>query len=349
MKIDAGELKEKLTGRWLSVIQSLDSRFSGMETKKHYPCPVHGGRDGFRLFDNVEDTGGAVCNTCGVFTDGLALLQWSSGQDFRETLIRVNDLVSDGTARPAPQVTKTIEPNTGKQRAIRKQLERSDTTINLPASEYFKFRGLPPVQEYPSIRYVDGIPFYHEGKPLLKPDGSWQTYPAIIGVMRSAEGIAGITQTFITKTGQRVTDDLKSRGIDSNGKRYLNYLPLSGSAIRLGVPDECLGVCEGLETALALREMTDNQLPIAAATSAALLRAIDIPERVKRVIIFADRDRSKAGEVAASALAERLAEQGKVVVVKLPPMNIHAGQKSADWLNYLIAQRNACNNPVVEW
>ena len=48
---------------------------------KHVPCPVHGGRDGFRIFPDVAETGGGICNTCGSFANGFALLMWINGWD----------------------------------------------------------------------------------------------------------------------------------------------------------------------------------------------------------------------------------------------------------------------------
>src|SRR5471032_2509610 len=51
---------------------AVGSRGPGM----HVACPVHGGRDGFRLYNDYHDTGGGVCNTCGGFRDGFKLLAW---------------------------------------------------------------------------------------------------------------------------------------------------------------------------------------------------------------------------------------------------------------------------------
>lgn len=53
---------------------------------RHVPCPVHGGSDGFRVFRDVEETGGGICNSCGPRRGGFALLMWANVWGFRETL-----------------------------------------------------------------------------------------------------------------------------------------------------------------------------------------------------------------------------------------------------------------------
>lgn len=65
----------------------------------HVPCPVHGGKDGFRLFSDASETGGGICNTCGAFPDGLALLQWVNGWSFRETLDAISGYIRNDLPR----------------------------------------------------------------------------------------------------------------------------------------------------------------------------------------------------------------------------------------------------------
>jgi phage/plasmid primase-like uncharacterized protein len=50
------------------------------------PCPVHGGKDGFCLFRDPEQTGEGACNTSGTFHDGFALLMWVNRCCFPEAL-----------------------------------------------------------------------------------------------------------------------------------------------------------------------------------------------------------------------------------------------------------------------
>lgn len=98
---DAFKVREAATGRWLEVLTYLASdQLSDALNKpgKHVTCPIHGtnrkGRgDGFRLFKDVVNTGGGVCNTCGIFSDGFELLHWLKGWDFRTALAYVAEVL----------------------------------------------------------------------------------------------------------------------------------------------------------------------------------------------------------------------------------------------------------------
>ena len=72
----ASRVKDDARGRWQRVLSDLAPALQDAVAKrgKHVPCPVHGGRDGFRVFPDVSETGGGVCNTCGYFVDGFSLL-----------------------------------------------------------------------------------------------------------------------------------------------------------------------------------------------------------------------------------------------------------------------------------
>lgn len=54
---------------------------------KHGPCPKHGGKDKFRVFDDFDEVGGAVCNdACGKMADGFAFLQSVLGCSFPKAM-----------------------------------------------------------------------------------------------------------------------------------------------------------------------------------------------------------------------------------------------------------------------
>lgn len=107
---------------------------------------------------------------------------------------------------------------------------------------------------------------------------------------------------------------------------------IRGGAIRLDYhPGEHLAVAEGIETALAVREMSG--LPTWACYSDRLLEAVHIPSSVKRVSIFADKDVSGAGQAAAENLRKRLESHGVEARVFFPKQAIPAGSKGIDWLD----------------
>ena len=103
------QVKEDARGRWERVLLALAPPLKAAleRTGKHVPCPVHGGRDGFRLFRDVADTGGGICNTCGSFANGFALLMWINGWDFGRTIREVAEQVAN--LRKALTFTRAAE------------------------------------------------------------------------------------------------------------------------------------------------------------------------------------------------------------------------------------------------
>ena len=94
-------VKDDARGRWERVLPDLAPALKDAVERrgKHVPCPVHGGRDGFRVFPDVDETGGGVCNTCGYFADGFSLLMWINGWDFGRTIREVAEHVGTTPVR----------------------------------------------------------------------------------------------------------------------------------------------------------------------------------------------------------------------------------------------------------
>ena len=90
---DVESLKAQAVGRWLAIISHLAPQLSQacQSPGRHMKCPCHGEQDGFRLFEDASETGGGYCNLTGSKADGLALLQWTNGWSFIETLEAVAD------------------------------------------------------------------------------------------------------------------------------------------------------------------------------------------------------------------------------------------------------------------
>ena len=94
-----------------------------------------------------------------------------------------------------------------------------------------------------------------------------------------------------------------------------------------GVPSDVLCIAEGVETALAIFELTGE--PTWAALSATNMASIHVPVSVGEVIVCADND--TAGLDAARKLAERLTKSNKDRVVRVA---VPEGE-GADWLDTL--------------
>lgn len=90
-RLDVAVVREAARGHWDAIFCALAPMLKAamQQPGKHVPCPVHGGKDGFRLFPDYADAGSCVCNTCGTFRDGFETLEWLHGWGFAETLKRV--------------------------------------------------------------------------------------------------------------------------------------------------------------------------------------------------------------------------------------------------------------------
>jgi hypothetical protein len=94
--------------------------------------------------------------------------------------------------------------------------------------------------------------------------------------------------------------------------------PTRGGAVRLAMPGELLMVGEGIETCLAAMQASGH--PAWAALSVSGLRALDLPEAVRDLIVLADSD--AAGEAAARDCALRWKRQGRRVRIARPPQGM---------------------------
>ena len=242
-------------------------------------------------------------------------------------------LAGPATTARAPQQPKPPVVDERKRAAMR---ELWDAAIPLdhakagPARAYLAGRGipldrLPPLQD---IRFVPKLDYWTE-----TDDGKLHrsTHPAIVmAVRRPSGGIATLHRIYLDRRGNKakVEDPKKLMGLFSD-------VPLTGSAIRLaewkGGP---LGVAEGPETAQAV--MLATGMPVWPLITASLMAGFEPPEGVKSLIIWADKDRSKAGRRAAEALAGRMRERGIKVRVTYPKPAIPEGAKGIDWLDVLV-------------
>ena len=152
---------------------------------------------------------------------------------------------------------------------------------------YLASRGLklsPP----PSLRF-------HRG--LQHPSGG--VWPCMLAlVTRGADNAPlAIHRTFLARDG---------RGKASVDPVKMMLGPCRGGAVRLSQPSDMLMVGEGIETCLAAMQATDH--PAWAALSTSGLRALDMPDYVRDVIVLADGD--DPGECRSPRLRTALATEG---------------------------------------
>jgi hypothetical protein len=120
---------------------------------------------------------------------------------------------------------------------------------------------------------------------------------------------------------------------------------VAGGAVRIGGTWPAIGVAEGLETALACRQLvfeaTGHKLPVWSALSTSGMRGLELPAVVTSVRIFADGDpiKFRAGKIqespgisAAHALAARCEAAGISSTMEISPGGL-------DWLDALNVQQ----------
>lgn len=346
--IEAGDVEKMASGQWSRVLDALAPELhEALERPgRHVPCPVHGGKDGFRLYKDVEETGGGICNSCGAYPSGFSLLMWLKGWEFVETLGAVSEVLGMRDQGMRPPIRQT-RPAAAAPKCSDEDLERIRLRLRLtwdggvpitdrraePARLYLARRGLRFLNLPECLRCHPALPYYEDGKCL----GS---YPAILALVSgSDEAPVTIHRTYVTAEGFKAPVVAPKKLMQyCEGERDVR-----GGAIRLDQVDAggVLGVCEGLETALAIREATG--MPVWAATTARLLSLIEIPQIVtSRVVVWGDKDRPvKAhprgtGLEMTELLLGRIRSQGLTAKGVFPKGEIPAGRKSVDWLDIYV-------------
>ena len=161
---------------------------------------------------------------------------------------------------------------------------------------YLLSRGLH-LQPPPTLRFHGG---------LKHPSGGiWIAMVALVTRGEDDKSLA-IHRTFLAH--------------DGTGKAPVNPQkmmlgPCRGGAVRLAAPGEVLMVGEGIETCLAAMQATGK--PVWAGLSTSGLRALNLPQDVRDVIVLADGD--APGEAAARECAWRWKREGRRVRIARPP------------------------------
>ncbi len=341
--LESDVIRNAVRGSWLSVLDSLAPELERAILKpgRHIGCPVHGGKDGFKLFRDANISGGGICNTCGAKPDGFSLLMWLRGWRFPDALMAVSNVLGLSTdehhQRPIvaqrtvfAKSKSSVDDNWLK--AILRTVWQESKSLHHPDAEpvrlYLQSRGLDSlIPDWPSIRFHPNMQYKDDNGKLVG------YYPAMLALIQKGNEAITIHRTFLTPNGCKVSADSKK------------WMPVpsdkivTGSAIRLGNPGRVLCVTEGIETALAVIEATGMVTwPLINAT---LMARFEIPDGVEKLIIWSDLDRPsllkgiQAGSEAATKLAERAEAQGIEAVIREPKGPIPIEVKSIDWLDVL--------------
>jgi len=285
-------------GRWRGILTSLgiDDRFL---SPKHGPCPIcNSGTDRWR-WDDKDGRGSWFCSKDGA-GDGFSLLMKINGWSFAQAAKEVERVV--GLAPVTPNRREFTDEQ--KQHALRRVYTESRPVVQGDAVwTYLNHR--TGITEMPAaIRFHPG----------LRYDAS-RSFPAMLGLVTMPDGKAStMHRTWLDGNGGKAPVEEPKKVMAGSIKT---------GAIRLSPVAECLGIAEGIET--ALRAYVRFEVPTWAAISAGGMRDWIAPEGVKHVIIFGDNDANFTGQSAAFDLAHRLSMGGITTEVFIPQ------QVGTDW------------------
>jgi putative DNA primase/helicase len=330
--MNAETIKIFSSGRWPEIIRSLAPHLSDMveRGRRHGPCPLCGGKDRARCHNDFEESGGIICNQCGGGADGLGVLMWANGWTFPETLeavasyLGLNNGVAPALHQRTPKPKKDWRKEHGEVMAIWEAAIPNHSRLN----EYLEYRGLSSDQP-DTLRLHPSLEYWYDRK-------SYEKFPCIVSLITRDSSPVGIHRTFL---------DLDSPGKAPVPKPKLSKKcgdSMTGGCIPLFEFDQekPLVLCEGIETALAVHQMTGY--PVWACVSSTMMAKVELPDNVKSVIIGADKDQSGAGQDSANRLAQRLIGEGREIKISLPPMEIPKGSNGIDWLDYYLIKEVAC-------
>lgn len=337
------EIRRLARGHWDTILGRLVPEI-GLAMEKpgrHVKCPFHGGKDDFRVEKFYAEDGRCHC-TCGHW-DGFAMIIHARNWTFREAVAEV-EAVLGGVAKaiyssaPAPSKSHQKPEDAAAIQAKLQKYWSEAIALDDPeasyARRYLAARGLGEIDDVNDWRFHPRLPF-HDAET-----SKFAAHPAMIGVLRMPDGrVATLHRTWLHDVNGaiKVLERKLYTSIESN--------PVTGGAIRLCETNSpVLSIGEGIETTLSAR-LIAPEYPVWSCVNKELMKSVRLPEHVRVVTIFADRDRSYGGQEAAVDLVDRLRSEGRRAMAFLPPEAIAADAKGVDWNDFLqshgvVAARN---------
>jgi putative DNA primase/helicase len=252
----------------------------------------------------------------------------STYKEFLEALgLNPRDLTPSSDWQPHLQVPP--EPDE-RQRAKLERIwkEAFPLTGSDPASQYLVQRGIT-LERYPSnLRYTH--------LEYREDTSNMGFYPVMLARIQNARGeLVSLHRTYLDPNGG-------GKAKVSSPKKIMTGIysgATMGAGVRLSSALDHLAVTEGIETGLAVHQMTG--IPTWAAVSAGGLERLIWPPCVKTLTICADHDAvnpktgKRPGLEAAHTLARRALEDGLLVKMAIPPL------EGMDWLDMMLTERPA--------
>lgn len=322
---------------WFSIFVNSED-ISTLFKRRNITCPECGRAGKFFIANREEGSGHCAHAGCNFHTyDGLATISTLSDKKLGEVTTHIASHLGLVDKKPQrvfiPQKQKTVKRTAMTEQEIEtlkrvinssKKMETGDVVWR-----YLVGRGLPTWLINEAVN--EGLILTNESL-YFAPDK--QHYPAMVVPVKSTCGkIVGAHRTFLIEG----TNSVVSKINHENNKMLTGSFEDAyiGARIELGGPARnAIGICEGIETALAVNAMGVHCWPV---LNTAGLQSFAPPEGITTVYIFADNDVSKAGQIAAAKCKDRLIREGYTVKCYLPePSRGGFSGKSFDYLDYYL-------------
>jgi phage/plasmid primase-like uncharacterized protein len=243
------------------------------------------------------------CFESGEHGDALDLIRLELGVDTRGAIAWAREFLGDPAQLPPGPARSAPAPADDEPDRIRKALRLWDSAVSpigTLVATYLASRRLvlDPGVAGEVVRFHPSVPWRDEAGEVVR-------VAAMVGLMRDVitDEPRAVHVTALTPDGRKI------------GKRMRGAA--GGAVVKLDADDAVtigLGVAEGIETALAVRQL--GWRPIWAATSAGAIANLPVLSGVEAFTLFADHD--EAGLTAARTCGRRWAEASREAVVRMP-------------------------------
>lgn len=213
------------------------------------------------------------------------------------------------------EMQETLDTDAGQRERIARALliwKEAQPVIPKQCLTYLAARGI-------SISFetlAPGVLRFHPTCPM----GGGSSVPAMVARVTNV-----ITGEFSGIHRTALSDDFSSKRVMPDNRPSRMVMGVAkGSAVQLFTCSKCLGIAEGIETALSAHQIFKT--PVWAATSAGGVRDFPVILGLKFLRIFADHD--EAGRSAARICKRRYKAAGVQVETRYPP------QPQSDWNDF---------------
>ena len=266
-----------------------------------------------RWYDFEAGTTGGVLDLVARVQGGdrAAAARWLESQGFGDSL-RARESNSEAPGARGyrgagdGRTTAHGRPGQGSMRDSARRLWKSTRPLaGTIAEHYLNERGVGFVAGARCLRFHPGL--RHRNAP--------GRFPALVaGVQDVSRRFMGIQRTYLDGPRKADLDPVRA-SLGSLAGGAVRLAPMFGDAVLVG---------EGIESTVAAVRVLDWPGGAWATLGTSGLRAVVLPESVRRVLIAADRD--VGGLRAAAALADRLESERRRVTIEVPPCG-----DFADW------------------